>query len=328
MTSMREAAEAEKLVASNTEAAEIHKKIRSSLAPLEALKSETCPDELVEGTIWRARSLARSSQRQLQKLIADEQAKGFGAKNHVWKSLTKIAVAAAVILIVLGTWSAPLDLIRHKYRQHQCNMQLVRIFRGLSNYIADHDGRMPAVASAAGAPWWKVGYQGEENHSATRSIWLLVKGDYANPADFVCPGKRQKLKVRFEPRQLQSWNDFPARSYITYSVRIMCDKSKSKGLRRRKVLIADVSPLFENLPDDFSKPFKLVLDEALLTLNSSNHGRRGQNVLFCDGSIKFLKERHADISYDDIFTLREMHLGSEIQGCEVPSCETDSFLAP
>jgi hypothetical protein len=39
-------------------------------------------------------------------------------------------------------------------------------------------------------------------------------------------------------------------------------------------------------------------------------------------------ERHTNISLDDIFTLQEMHPGSEIQGCEVPSCETDAFLAP
>ncbi|MHC4185699.1 MAG: hypothetical protein ACYSR4_07170, partial [Planctomycetota bacterium] len=70
------------------------------------------------------------------------------------------------------------------------------------------------------------------------------------------------------------------------------------------------------------------LNDELLTRNSSNHNRRGQNVLFCDGSIMFIKERHTDISQDDIFTLQNMHAGSEIRGHELPSCVTDAFLAP
>ncbi|MHC4617687.1 MAG: hypothetical protein ACYTEQ_08025 [Planctomycetota bacterium] len=324
-----EVKQAEQLIASNEQAAQTCARMKAFLAPLETLKSEPCPEELVEGTIWRAKNLARTSQQQLQKLIADERARDVTVKRSrlLW-SMGRIAAAAVVVLIVLGTWSAPLDLIRHRCREHQCRMQLARIFQGLSNYIADHDGRMPAVATAAGAPWWKVGYQGDENHSATRNMWLLVKGNYADPADFVCPGKKQGRKIEFEPCQLQSFNDFPARNYVTYSVRIMCKKPKQAHQRRRKVLIADLSPLFENLPADFSKPFRLILDEDLLILNSSNHARRGQNILFCDGSIKFIKERHTDISYDDIFTLKEMHAGSEIQGCEVPSCDTDNFLAP
>lgn len=328
LASEDENAQAEQLIASNKQAAQIYARMKAFLAPLESLKSECCPDELFEGTMWRARNLARTSQRQLANLIAGEQARDVTLKGRFWWSLGRIVAVAVVILVVFGTWSAPLDLIRHRCREHQCRMQLAQIFQGLSNYIADHDGKMPAVATAAGAPWWKVGYQGDENYSATRNMWLLVKGNYADAADFVCPGKKQGQKIALELGQLQSLNDFPARNYVTYSVRIMCRKSKQTHQRARKVLIADLSPLFENLPDDFSKPFRLVLDEDLLILNSSNHGRRGQNVLFCNGSIKFIKERHTDISYDDIFTLKEMHLGSEIQGCEVPSCDTDSFLAP
>ncbi len=93
----------------------------------------------------------------------------------------------------------------------------------------------------------------------------------------------------------------------------------------RKVLMADMSPLFEKLPDDHSKSFKLHLNPELLILNSINHKRRGQNVLFGDGRVEFLKTRHTGISKDDIFTLQDTDI---YQGYEVPSCATDSFLAP
>ncbi|HUW18005.1 MAG TPA: hypothetical protein VMW16_01735 [Sedimentisphaerales bacterium] len=327
-TSEQEAAEAEELIAASEEAAAIYHRIKATLAPLDTLKEEPCPDQLVESTVWRLNNLARASQLRLEQLLEAEQARNVTFNTRAWWNFGKMAAAAAVVLIVLGTWFAPLDFIRQKCRESRCRMQLARIFQGLSNYIADHDGQMPAVATTAGSPWWKVGYQGQENHSATRNMWLLVKGNYADPADFVCPAKRRNLVIRFDPSKMQAYNDFPSRDDVSYSVRIMYTKSKAAHQSQRKVLIADLSPLFENLPKDFSKSFQLVLDEDLLIINSSNHNRRGQNVLFCDGSIKFLKKRHTDISYDDIFTLWEMHAGSEVRGCEVPSCETDAFLAP
>jgi hypothetical protein len=86
--------------------------------------------------------------------------------------------------------------------------------------------------------------------------------------------------------------------------------------------MADWNPLFEELSDN-SKQFNLRLTKKLLTLNSINHNRRGQNVLFSDGRVEFLKTRF--IGTDDIFTLQDIDV---YQGCEAPSCETDFFLAP
>jgi len=105
----------------------------------------------------------------------------------------------------------------------------------------------------------------------------------------------------------------------------MCSKPRKGYTAPQKPLIADLSPLFERLPNDYSKPFKLQLDADLLSINSNNHNRRGQNVLFRDGSVDFMKRRDIGIQQDDIFTLRDTRV---YHGCEVPSCETDDFLAP
>ena len=87
--------------------------------------------------------------------------------------------------------------------------------------------------------------------------------------------------------------------------------------------MADLNPLFESLPEDFSKEFILHPNKKLLTVNSINHNRRGQNVLFGDGSVEFLKKRI--IGADDIFTLQNTNV---YYGCELPSCVSDFFLAP
>jgi len=326
LTSEEAIAEAEQLIVSNEQAAEIHSKLKTALLPLKSLVSESCPDDLAEGTIWRLNNLARSSQLRLEQLLAGEQARSVTDKSRFWKNLGEMVAAAAVIVFVAGVLIAPLSFARQKSRQQACLMQLQQIGQGINSYSDDHDGQLPAVTTAMGAPWWKVGYQGKENHSNTRHIWLLLKGGYVkNPADFICPGKSRGQAVQLDPSQVQNYNDFPSRKYVTYSFRIRCRKPGEESPDGQKVLIADSNPLFERLPDDYSKPFKLEPDIDLLILNSINHNHRGQNVLLCDGSATFVKVRHIGVLEDDIFTLQDT---DTYQGVEVPSCETDAFLAP
>jgi hypothetical protein len=325
LTSEEETAGAKQLIASNEQAAEIHSKLKIAFGPLDSLKPECCPDDLVEGTVWRLNNLARSSQLRLQQLLADEQARTVTSKSRFWQNLGEIVAAAAVILFAAGVLIAPLNLARQNYWQQACQMQLKQIAQGINLYSADHNGELPAVAMTTGEPWWKVGYQGKENHSNTRHIWLLAKGGYVNPTDFVCPGRSQGRPLQFDASQVANHNDFPARRYVTYSFRIRCNKPAKQHLFGREVLIADSNPLFESLPENYSKPFKLCLNKDLLTANSANHNHRGQNVLFYDGGVKFVKVRGIGVAADDIFTLQNT---DTYEGIEVPSTEADAFLAP
>jgi len=325
LTSEEVTAEAEQLIASNKQAAEIHSKLKTALSPLKTLETEFCPDSLVEGTIWRLKNVARSSQLRLEQLLADEQAKAVTYKGRFWKNLGEIVATAAVIIFVAGVSIAPLNLARQKYQQQACMMQLQRLGQGINSYSSDHDGQLPAVATAMGDPWWKVGYQGKENQSNTRHVWLLVKGGYVKPADFVCPGRCRRQTAQLDPSQLQNYNDFPSREYVTYSFRIRSGKPGEANPQGQKVLAADSNPLFEQLPNDYSKPLNREPNIDLLTLNSSNHKSKGQNVLFYDGSTEFAKSRQIGDSADDIYTLQDT---DTYKGVEVPSRETDAFLAP
>jgi len=332
LTSDEETARIEKLIQSDKKAAEVHDRIEAAFLPLTAVKPEPCPDALVESTMERVNAHARSSRLELRRLLEAEQKKSSSAGRYFFPNFGRALTAAAVILVAVGIWFAPLDLARQKYWQQRCQMQMSRIFQGLRNYVSDHDGRFPSVAAAAGSPWWKVGYQGPQNHSNTRNLWLMAREGYSNPADFVCPGtsKNRQIarKVRRELTDPKQYNDFPTRGHITYSFRVICSKFSPANMKGTRILIADLNPLFENLPDDFSGTLRLRLNDRLLNLNSMNHKRRGQNALFYDGSVTFLKTRNTDISQDDIFTVQEMQPGSEVRGCEWPSCETDDFLAP
>ena len=329
LTSQKETDEVKALISSQEEAAVIHYKLKAALEPLGSLEPETCPDELAEKTIYRVQNLVDSGQQQLRELLASEQTRNVGIQSWSWQGLGKRLAIAAVFMvagsILFTSFKVVSGYAREKSRQQRCQMQMGSVFQGLRNYISDYDDKAPAVASIAGAPWWKVGDQGRENHSNDRRIYLLPKYDYVDIENFVCPGCKGEVPLKLTGSQIKQLKDFPSRRYVTYSFQINCRKTANGKLLCRKVIMADMNPLFEKLPEDFSKQFRLQLTRTLLTLNSINHNRRGQNVLFGDGHIEFLKRRFIGFSEDDIYTLQDTDV---YQGCEVPSCETDFFLAP
>ena len=326
LTSPEQTIEAETLISSNKQAAEIHSRIKAILNPLNSIEPESCPDSLAERTVWRLISTANSSQNQLKKLLISEQNREFTTRSRLGAGFGRRLATAAVLMIVgsllVTTFKAVSVYTRFHSLRQKCQLQQSSIFQGLHNYINDHNGQPPAVATAAGDPWWKVGHQGEENHSNTRRVFILVKEGYVKPAYFVCPACGYSEAIQMTPAQLSKFKDFPSRRYVTYSFQILCRKAKNGELFCRNVIMADWNPLFEKLPD-YSKQLNVRLNKQLLSLNSINHKRRGQNVLFGDGRVEFLKTRL--IGTDDIFTLQDTDV---YQGCEAPSCETDFFLAP
>ena len=327
LTSVEQSSEVEKLISSSEEAADVCSRFKAALSPLDNSPIESCPDELVEGAIWRLNNAARSSQLELEQLLATEQEKKVSSGGF-WLNMGRRFATAAVFMIVgtilFTTFNVTTNYARQKSNQQQCQMQLSSIFDGIGQYSSDHDGQMPAVATTAGQPWWKVGSNSKENQSNTRHLWLLVKGGYVDRNDFVCPGSGHAKLAKLSDSQLKYYNDFPSRKNVAYSFRIKCNDSKDADSSSRKVLMSDSNPLFETLPL-YSESLNLQLSKKLSTSNSINHNRRGQNVLFGDGSVKFVKTRRVGLSEDDIFTLQDTNT---YRGVEVPTCESDVFLAP
>jgi hypothetical protein len=327
LISPEQTAEAKALITSNKQAQVIHANLKAVLKPLDSIEPEPCPDSLAERTIWRLNSVANSSRQRLQELLAGEQKRKFTAKDWLRGSFGRRLATAAVLMVagtlLLTTFNAVSGYARYQSFKKQCQLQQSSIFQGLHNYMSDHDGQSPAVATSAGDPWWKVGHQGDENHSNTRRVYILAKDGYVKPDQFVCPACADGEKLDMSPSQLSKFKDFPSRRYISYSFQIICRKNENGELICTNLIMADRNPIFEQLPKDFSKPLTIRLNKKQLNLNSNNHNRRGQNVLCGDGHVEFLKTPF--FGTDDIFTLQNTNV---YHGCEVPSCDSDFFVAP
>jgi len=314
LTSESESAQAQALISSNEEAAEIYRRLQALLAPLESLDPEPCPDELAERTIARLANVANSGHHGLEELLADEQAHQVTVKVGFWRNLSEMVAVAAAVMLIAGVLLPVFNRARQDYWKQRCQAQLSSIFGGLSNYVEDNDGRSPAVAGKPGRQW------------NTQCLYLPLKLGYIkDSALFICPGRESSRATQFDISRVAEYDDFPSRGYVTYSPRKQCpDSSNAHGLCKGPIL-SDRNPIFDN---GASVTFKKRLDQAIMRANSKNHRGRGQNVLNHDGSVRFIRIRL--VAEDDIFTLREgMDCGDEVDDCEVlPSYEADILLAP
>jgi hypothetical protein len=321
-----ETQEAQELINNHKGAAEFYNKLEASLDPLECYEVETCPDHLAETTVHRLTMAARASQAHLRYLLEREQQQvPVTARRSFWRNFAEVAAIAAMIFVVVGVSFPTLQAARQNYWKTKCSAQLASIAAGISQYAAANDDTLPSVATAAGSPWWKVGYQGSENQSNTRHLWLLVQGKYVEPEAFVCPARIQGKALKLDRTQVSKLSDFPGRKYVTYSFRILYNNDNCKLIRGNRILIADVNPVFENLPQDFRKELDIRLNNDQMKENSINHRGTGQNVLLSDGSVTFATGRQVGAAADDIFTVKDQR---HYRGIETPSSADDAFLAP
>jgi hypothetical protein len=330
LTTSRQTADAQKLLSRNQEAVELYRTFQNILSPLESMEPDPCPEELTERLFARLKEAAqeRREVNRLGELLAAERSGPRMIKIPLWRNWGEIVTAAAAVALFVSVLFPSVGFMRYKYAQSRCGTQLAGIYEGYRNYASDHNGLLPAVAMTPGSPYWKVGYQGQENYSNTRQVWLLVKNGYVQANQFLCPGRREPHQISFDGFKIQNFSDFPSRIYIQFSVPVAHPTSDNRDLAKKRILMADRNPLSEDLPADLSESCRLQLGERLMRANSSNHRNRGQNVLLHDGSVEFTRKRCASISEDDIYTIQGMRSGTEFCGCELPSSDTDIFLAP
>lgn len=317
LVSPSQAGQAERLIDRSDRAAELRDTIQAALAPLAATVAD-CPDELVDHTVERLRTL--SSQIDSTEAPAPRVVR-LGLRRDLSHVAAVVTVAASILLIV-GAAIPAFDFMRHRHYRQVCLNQLAGIFRSIDLYSSDHDNTLPAVARVAGAPWHGIGGRDPEGYSNTANLYLLLKHGYsANPRDFICCGSAKAKATSLESSQLAAHHDFPSREHITYSYRLMSNPRTPKTSLASRPLMADMNPHFEKLPLDLNvRPA-----QESLTLNSRNHGGKGQNILWGDGRVLFSRTRIVGDPADDIYTIKNI---STYRGVEWPASPNDTFVAP
>jgi hypothetical protein len=320
------------LIATDSEAAQLYASLEETLTDLDSIKYEPCPDNLVEVTIQRLKVAASAGQNRLEKLLEQEQQRTdalppLAVQNRDrWRNFIRMAAMAAIFLVVSGISLPVFNNIRYKSWQTACTAHMANLGAAFGSYAQDFDGLAPYVPMAAGAPWWKVGYQGDTSKSNTSHYFLLVKFGYVKPENFLCPGQRDAQTL--SPSAIQDCCDFPSRQHVGYSFPIRCQTNAGQRIIGRIVLASDRNPVFVGIPTDPSRVQgdnfgQIVINEILQKMLSPNHRDQGQNVLWSDNSVKFLRDRV--VAGDDIFMIKGINV---YEGTEIPCTPNDIFVAP
>ena len=317
-----EAAQAEQLIARDIEAAELYDTIRQAIAPLALLPPEICPDDLADRTVRRVCQLDGG---RVAAQEASPRVIRLGFPRNLSNAAGVVIVAASVVLII-GVVMRSSDIMRHRHHNLMCRNQLADIYRALNLYTADYDNVLPAVARADGAHWHRIGDQSPQSASNTRPLFLLLAHRYTEtPENFICCSRARVQLPPLKRADIATHRDFPSRCYITYSYALLPHQRVPKATFGARPLMADMNPHFEALLSDDPQASPPLFDKTAARLNSLNHGRRGQNVLWGDGHARYLSTRFIGNSRDDIYTLKDNALGD----CKtLPVCLDDAFLAP
>lgn len=339
------------LIASNPGAAKLYADLENSLTDLDHIKYEACPDNLVDLTIARLKLVASDSgvsNSRLHQLLEKEQESSLSqgsepaykphstAPPHNSKYLRpifEVLAAAACIVLVAGILLPTFGHMREKSRQvASCQNNMKLLSAGFASFANDYNDGIPEAKVKAGSPWWKIGDQGQKTQSNTRYPFMLIKLDYVDGKAFICEGDKQAQPVRYQSSMTQMY-DFPSRNNLSYSFMLFCDKNTNSLKRSRKIIASDLNPVFDPVFQKISSQQsvyqkmnefeKVLLNDQLKKMMSASHRGRGQNILYCDGSVEFVKDRV--VNGDDIFTVRGV---DAYTGSETPAGDNDVFLAP
>lgn len=207
--------------------------------------------------------------------------------------LADFAVAATVLLGGLLTLAPAFVRMRAQVQTARCMNQLQQIGMGLMSYATTF-GHYPQPPQ--GHP---VGYYG---------IQLLKSDAIDDPKLLVCPSQEPPPTFRTlaVPQQFDQWlhsdqakcGDMLANTYA-YHAGYRPKRQQSQPVMARPTSLL---PLLADGP-----PVKA--GRVIQVGNSPNHGGGGQNVLFSDNHVEWLRDRRLPPFDDDIFLNKDARLG-------------------
>lgn len=232
-------------------------------------------------------------------------------------------VAVAAVLVIGLTLAMPLlSHQRSEARRIAGQANLAAASMGFESYAQANDGRLPAVKAHPGDVWWDINSFNEDGSARSNSahLFLLIRSGHVQPSDLNCPENPHalddetfaRLRLKFDLK------DWPNAGSISFSYQNQFAERPVKWTARPGIaILADKNPLFTaGGQRDGVEP----------TSPSPNHlSLGGQNVLFNDGSVRWVASPILGPSGDNIWQ-SEDHDESTYTGTETPADEDDAFL--
>lgn len=251
---------------------------------------EDADDALLDATMAR---INRYEQLREDRMSLDPQAAAVAMESSTMKRrfirMPDLITIAAVLLIAAGIGWPVLTNVRQRSLDSICANNLRMTGIGFQQYASDYENTVPTAQAGLHNVWSSLAHN-------VVNLQPLVEGGYCDLNHLNCPGHKGDRGESY--------------SYQWQST----DRPMRWEGQRVNVVLGDRNPLIDAArAGAYASPLTLSL----------NHGGRGQNVLWTDGSTVWLSE--PIVSRDDNIWLPE---GAErlIEGLKTRSA-TDAFLA-
>jgi hypothetical protein len=301
-----EVASFESQLAADAELAQKVDAARRTLAPLGAWTAPPPPTSLVDNILIQAAITTPLEFVAASASMSPIDSQATGRRSRF--RLRELIAIAACIALMVSLYIPGMQSVRSRQLQTLCNTHLSGFGGGLITYANENDGDLPSVGVSPNSNWL--------NDPNRRHLLPAVRHRLVLPKHLICPGADGTID---EVATMKNIEGFLRRTDLPFwAVPNANGPIPRINIRINVPLAADANPLFQD--GKFHRGAN-----GTLTPNSHTHGGRGQNVLFNDGSTRFIKTPILDENDDNIWTANDIE---EYQGTEVQQSATDAFLTP
>ncbi|HMF13727.1 MAG TPA: hypothetical protein VKE94_15520 [Gemmataceae bacterium] len=258
-------------------------RLRLALGPLAAdVEDEEPPPYLV------VRTIARIAEYHCRKLPpAPPPISERAARRGGWR-WADAAIAAGIVLCVLTLVPTLAQRLWHQYQVYSCASNLHKFHDALIRYADTHDGALPMVQA-----------RGPRSVAGIFVPVLHDAGVLDSDARVTCVASGERTPLN---RSVQDLEDL----YVQRPEEFRAVARKLSGCYAYTLGYFDGAKLVgARRSDDGRTPLMADCPPSDAPLfaggNSPNHGSRGQNVLFLDGSVTFCASRRVGLDGDDIY---------------------------
>jgi type II secretory pathway pseudopilin PulG len=271
-------------------------------------------------------------------------------------------VVVVILVVLVGIFVPYLERIRETDRRVRCSDNLRAIGTALSEYARRNNATCPQVVGDPRHPAGYTAFTGADSASpfergtkvqpkdVTSSLWLLVRAGMVGPERFVCPGTSDTADPllslgRRVPADQRS--NFSGRDHLSYSYCSPFSAAKDFRLTFDKMqpefaVMADRNPGGAAAESGVTAGDVTRDPLQLARVNSFNHQRAGQNVLYAAIHVEFKDTPWCGVGSgwqrDNIYTAHSKEpqtrpsIPVDIPGCfgrDVgPTGFDDSYLVP